>query len=77
MDFLVHLGSWRLRGGSAVGSRDGACHREAARGARLRLRRGASKDWIELFIRNEKILSPDSEISRNYVETSQFFLQFF
>ena len=25
-----------------------------------------SKDWIELFIRNEKILSPDSEISRNF-----------
>ena len=22
-------------------------------------------EWIELFIRNEKILSPDSEISRN------------
>merc|ERR1719199_680829 len=25
-----------------------------------------AKDWIELFIRNEKILSPDSEISRNF-----------
>ena len=25
-----------------------------------------TKDWIELFIRNEKILSPDSEISRNF-----------
>ena len=27
---------------------------------------GAAKDWIELFIRNEKITSPDSEISRNF-----------
>ena len=25
-----------------------------------------TKDWIELFIRNEKILSPDSEISRKF-----------
>ena len=32
-----------------------------------------SKDWIELFIRNEKILSPDSEISRNFHNFLQFF----
>ena len=28
--------------------------------------RDVTKDWIELFIRNEKILSPDSDISRNF-----------
>ena len=38
-------------------------------GARARAR---GKDWIELFIRNEKILSSDSEISRNFVQISQF-----
>ena len=31
------------------------------------------KDWVELFIRNEQILSPDSENSRNF----HMFLQFF
>ena len=35
-------------------------------------------DWIELFIRNENILSPDSEISRNIsIFTFFIFLQIF
>ena len=35
-----------------------------------------TKDWIELFIRNENILSPDSEISRNFHNFKEF-LPFF
>ena len=36
-----------------------------------------STDWIELFIRNEKILSPDSEISKlNFTEFHSFFAIF-
>ena len=38
--------------------------------------RSLTKDWIELFIRNEKILSPDSEISRNFHNFFAIFLQF-
>ena len=36
------------------------------------LRRGAPKDWIELFIRNEKILSPDSEFHRIFTGVCNF-----
>ena len=32
-----------------------------------------TKGWIELFIRNEKVLSPDSDISRNkYFHSFEF-----
>ena len=53
--------------------RAGRSARAARGGAAAAGHLAGAKDWIELFIRNEKILSPDSEISRNF----HFFKVFF
>ena len=57
--------------------RAGRSARAARGGAAAAGHLAGAKDWIELFIRNEKILSPDSEISRNLHIFNNFLLQSF